>query len=542
LVNSASHQKRIEQAIISYVANIDDQLKVVLMNFIENLSKELSNILKVRIYDYRLNITQNNPYTLVPINLLGTRYFHIKRLYFDKYSRIRDKMYILFSEKIIIPVISLNTASFTTLQHWTCNPKSHALPSPDENSVYILQKGEFSLLNFLYYYTEYLKSLKVEEKYMDILARDILFLLTSTPLPTIKNRVEDFLRLLPYLSIYGSDISGVEAIGITRCLLKIDRNFINNKNVKKVSIQSKLWGEMPMVKLKTDIVSISLSASKPNVIRDELIYIPELYFDTLIEICEKISQTFIFVDAVIMSLYTLAKIPSNINESLRLFNILALPLSIYTDEHEIILNILDLVLADMYINHVASMVLRNELLQPKIELRISIGELQSKVLSIIRDLQLKLINGKTPLIKMPERHETHQDLLSYIYMYFNWLLENDAYDISLTITVYPPYILLPLLGYSIRKGLRYEDFEYIGKIVSNVLSEKPPKSGTQIPTSSLYRLRDELTRVLSNTDYEDIMSLLRDILFSWKIYSSRVRHFNQYTNRYVRPGNQRRGF
>jgi len=509
---------------------LNHKIQLVLNHYFNCLQKQVPQF---KIGDYRLNISRSLPHVLVAIPLLGTYWFNIEKLYFDvKLSNpFREDVRVLFSNKILIPALSLTLSSFVTVHRWVKESMQGALDSIAYcTKPFAIRKGDYSLLNF-YYFRSWTPLEIRDTEYLNMMLRDMLILLTIFPLPTIGNKLQDFCRLLPSLSIYGSDISGVEALSVTRCLLKLDRRSLESRYCKKVSIKSLLWGKISAYRVKALVISND-SLIGESIISNEIIYIPELYFKKLLE---KYDTNALLIDSIIMSLFIIKGVSGDPQRDLILFNILAMPLNIYPLDS----NVTALAALDYAIASTCSFQFANTMIKEgsslervlDIDIMLSESDLILKTRRILNALQLRWtkLGSSAITVKLSGRDLSLSGSLSYAYTYLlpfssGYLFENQYRRNLISIQCYPPYTLLPTLAFALLKNFDFEAFKELLRHTVSTLKKRTHKKDIM----TLVALKDELSRIVKNSSYQikynEICSLVRDIMTAWRLYTVRLKY------------------
>ena len=522
--------KRIEHVLIKHISKLNRKIQLALNHYLNSLERQIP---RFKSGNYRLDIGSNLPHVLAPIPLLGTYWFNIEKLYFDvKLSNpFREDVRVLFSNKILIPAFSLTLSSFVTVRRWVREHMQGALDFIiHSDKPLTIQRGNYSFLNF--YYFRSLEPLEIHyTEYLNMILRDMLILLTLFPLPTIRNKLQDLCKLLPYLSIYGSDISGVEALSVTRCLLKLDHRSLESRYCKRVSIRSLLWGEIPAYRVKALVVSNNSLSGKPSIINNETIYIPELYFMRLLE---KYDTNSLLIDSIIMSLFIIKRVSGDPQRDLVLFNILAMPLNVYPlDSNVAALAALDFTIASTCSFQFTNTAIKEGSSLERVldtNLTFSESDLASKAQHIFNALWSRQMKPSlsTITVRIPGRGLSLSGLLSYAYTYLlpfsnEYSFESQYRRNLISIPCYSPYTLLPTLAFALLKNFDFEAFKELLRRIVLALKKKSYKEDISI----LVTLKDELSGIAKNSsyvEYNEICGLVRDIMLAWRLYTIRLKY------------------
>jgi len=521
----SKYTKRIEHALIKYVRRLDSEVNLALNSYFNLIEKAVHQI-----EDYRLKVSPETPHILLPLSLLGTYRFNVEKLYFDvKFNNpFRDDVRILFSSKIMIPAISLNLPSFVTVHRWTRKRQCEDLESAvDEDRMLIIERGSYSILNF-YYFDSMTCSEIYDADYLNMILKDMLIFLALLPVPSLNDKCQAFCRSLPFLSMYGSDISGVEALGITRCLLKLDRKSLESAYFRRASIRSLLWGRLPFYKVRAFIVSNNPIEDKINVLSNEVIYIPELYFMKLLEYC---NASALLVDSIVISLFIIKKGLREYAEKLMLFNILAMPINIFpVNDSAVMFAILNYATTSTCSNQIINMTAeRKDSLEHEFDINITIreGDLLSKMHFILRAMklkQLKLSLSKIT-IKISRSSSKLSNLLGYAYTYLlpfineRSLISHEQKS-AISSRCYPPCTILPLISFALAKKFNFKTYKELAKQIVQILSKRIKKNDAEILTT----LSDEFRRRGINVKYSEIIALVRNIILAWQLHIIRAKY------------------
>jgi len=522
--------KRIEHALIKYISKLSHRVQLALSCYFHHLEKQVPQF---RVKDYRLDIGWNLPHVLAPLPLLGTYCFNIEKLYFDikLNNPFREDIRTLFSSKILMPALSLTLSSFVTVHRWVgrhLQDVSNFIVHVDR--PFMIQKGDYSFLNF--YHFRSLTPLKIcDADYLDMILRDMLIFLMLLPLPTIRNKLQDLCKLLPYLSIYGTDISGVEALSVTRGLLKIDRRSLESGYCKKVPIRSLLWKEMSAYRTKALLVTNDSLSGNLRIMSNETIYIPELYF---IRFLKKYDADALLIDSIIMSLFIIRRVSGDPQRDLMLFNILAMPLNIYSlDNNEATLAVLNYVTAGTCSSQFANAVIEKcTLLERALgtSIVISEGDLTLKLRRVLNALRLRQAKlDLSPITIKLNKGLPLSGVLSYAYAYllpFLDSLESQYQKNAVSLSCYPPYVLSPILAYALLKNVDFETFKELMRRTTLTLRRKSQIGDAMV----LVTLKDEWSKILrdySHVEYSEIRGLMRDIMLAWRLYAIRLKYSQQ---------------
>ncbi len=510
--------KRIEYALIKYIAQLNSRLEAALKYYFDKVKDHV-----FLTEDFRLNISDYLPHVLFPLPLLGAYLFNIEKLCFDVklLNPFREDIRIMFSNKMLVPAFSLSISSFTTLQRWTREPlRDIQIIPPLGDKPLVVRKGDYSLLNF--YYFRSLGKLEISNpEYLDFILKDILILAAFPSMPTIRNKFDCLLKSLPFLSIYGSDVSGVEALSVSRCLIKFDRGSLGEGYSQKRAIKSLLWGTLPVYKVKGMVLS---SSPFGGTIRKEIIYIPEFYYTRIFEEC----YDSILVDSIVLSLFNIRK------RDLMLFNILGVPLNIFQFENNLVIPIiLDYIVANMCSSRFLEMPDEQPQISRMLKVNVVISEQEiiTRLNNILRCLQIKSRKFNTSLIsiKLSPRNILLSNILSYAYVYL--LPFSDELSIkvlhcgkSLSISCYYPHILLSILSFALVKGLDFETYRKLMKCIVKIVKENPKVEDPQV----LIMVKDKLNEILKDDvhiGYKDICLLFRNIMLAHKLYMCKLKYF-----------------
>lgn len=527
--------KRIEHALIKYISALDNKTRLALDTYFNILEKHASWFKRE---DYRLDV---GLHVIAPIPLLGTFQFDIEKLYFDvKHNNpFRGHVVrILYSSMAVVPALSLNLSSFVTVRHWTGKHGGETSSlSVSDDKLLLIKRGEYSILNF--YYFESLAQLGISDmEYLNTLLMHMLISLVLSPLPApiAGDKLQNFHRMLPFLSIYGSDVSGVEALGVTRCLLKIDKDSLEAGGCRQVSIRSLLWGELLTCRLKALVVCGDSLIHKPSV---GTIYVPKLYFEKLVE---KLDAKGLLVDSIVMSLFIIRNASGNPQRDLMLFNILAIPLNIYaldSEPNKAALALLEYTTASTYSSQLARLVIKNSfslehVLNTSIEL--SEHDLRRRLQNLLNALQLKQLMVELSQVPVKTANgKTFSGLLSYAYIHLLPFPDispsreggkTGSRENLISIPGNLLYSFLPILGFALYKKLDFTAFKTILRcIVSNL--RKPPSS------DQLMRIANDINYVLSrvtDVSFGEVSYLLNNIYASWQLYMARLEYLQYMSN------------
>jgi len=523
--------KRVEHAIVKCLSKASPLLLQALNEYRECLRKR--KILGVE--DYRIRVTSIFPHVLISIPLLGSSMFNIKRLAFRVrrkigYELFEDKVRILFSGKIIIPSFSLTLASFATIQRWVSGDEQTYDKDVDSDKVQIIKEGHFSILNFYYFRSmEALDLSRADTTYLDTILNNILHVVTPLSMPTVKNKHYDLIKVLPFSSIYGTGISGVEVLYITRCILKVNHSSLLNS--RRVNLKTMLWGTLPVHKVRANVLSYDLLNRNFKVTYNENIYVPELYFDKLLEIFNSNDERELLIDSIILSLFMVRR------REVLLFNILSVPLEIcYVDDENSYTLLVEHLLLSRY-----SSASTDTLYNPsngyswEVNINLSEKEVTTEIQQICRMLSIRNLNAPTSSIKLriPRLNQPIETPLCYAYVLLHPSLVREG-DVMynhkiryISLTCLSPYIAVPLMAYSLLKGLPLSEHREIATCLLKTLG----KRYENIDIIQLTELRNALSKKLGeNIGYEEVIFLIRNAMFARNLNASKIEYLSKIQN------------
>jgi len=127
-------------------------------------------------------------------------------------------------------------------------------------------------------------------------------------------------------------------------------------------------------------------------------------------------------------------------------------------------------------------------------------------------------------VKIPGKVRALSGLLSYAYTYllpFSNPLESRYRRNIISLSCYPPYILLPVLALTLFKNFNFETFKELIRHIVLVLKKSALKDAI------LLNLRDKLYKVTKNESYvkdDEICGLIRAIILAWRLYTIRLKY------------------